>query len=241
MRDPISLGTPPFSVEELTSHLEEFAQLYKERPFKDNSGGMKAPQMFPTWLMAKKLQPEYIIESGVWYGQGTWLFEKACPNSSIVCIDPYLENIKYTSPIARYTRVDFSNIDWDSTEVIPSKTLCFFDDHQNAVPRLSVAKKYKFEHLMFEDNYPRGQGDCVSLKTVLEEGKEDSLLVKDYLDTYYEFPPVVQGETTRWGDSWCKDSYPTHDALLTERTEDLKDYFEEYQNYTWICYARMKN
>lgn len=241
MSDPVSLGTPPFSVEEITSHLEEFAQLYQQRPIQDNSGGMEAPQMFPAWLMAKKLQPKYIIESGVWYGQGTWFFEKACPDSSIICIDPYLDNIRYTSPNAQYTKVDFSNINWNSTEVIPSKTLCFFDDHQNAVSRLPVAKKYKFTDLMFEDNYPRGRGDCVSLKTVLEEGKEESSLVKDYLDTYYEFPPVVRGENTRWGDPWCNESYPTYDALLTESNEDFKDYFEGYQNYTWICYARMKN
>lgn len=235
-KKPVTLGTPPCTIEELTDSLDEFAEIYSRRPIEDNLGGMKAPQMFAAWFMVKKLQPKWIIESGVWYGQGTWFFEQASPSTSLICIEPNLQRIKYQTRNAKYTTTDFSQVKWEHY-VQPQETLCFFDDHQNAVSRLEVAAPQGFKHLMFEDNYPVTQGDCVSLKTVLEEDKEGAVKVRDYLDCYYEFPPVVKGEKTRWGDDWTDEFYPTHSALLTERTEEYKDYFDGYENYTWICYA----
>ena len=41
---------------------------------------------------------------------------------------------------------------------------CFFDDHQNAYKRLQQCKWFGFRHVVFEDNYPSGQGDSYSLK-----------------------------------------------------------------------------
>lgn len=237
-KKPITLGEPPCTVEELISSLDEFAALYKERPIDDNTGGMKAPQMFAAWFMAKKLQPKFIIESGVWLGQGTWFFEKASPDAQIICIDPNLSRISYKSSRAKYTEADFSKISWKD-HIDCKDTLCFFDDHQNAVERLKVAAPQGFQHLMFEDNYPISQGDCVSLKTVLEEDAFESLVAKQYLKSYYEFPPPVKGEMTRWGDAWTNDTYPTHDPLITEKCEAYEDYFDGYENYTWICYAKI--
>lgn len=237
-KNSITIGTPPCTRQELTSALGEFAELYKKRPIEDNHGGMKAPQMFSAWFMARKLQPQTIIESGVWYGQGTWFFEKAAPDARIICIDPNLEGIKYKSSKAQYMREDFSRVEWGQ-HVDCENTLGFFDDHQNALERLKIATPQGFKHLMFEDNYPITQGDCVSLKTILEEGKEDGKMAQEYLEVYYEFPPPVKGELTRWGDPWTDDVYPTHDPLITERTTEYEDYYDGYENYTWICYAKV--
>jgi len=54
-KNPVTIGTPPCTNHELTSALKEFAELYKKRPIEDNHGGMKAPQMFSAWFMARKL------------------------------------------------------------------------------------------------------------------------------------------------------------------------------------------
>lgn len=239
-KDPITIGTPPCTREELCAALDEFAELYKKRPVQDNEGGMKAPQMFAAWFTAKKLQPTAIIESGVWYGQGTWFFEQACPEAKIFCIEPNLPRVKYQSKRAQYTQADFSFHKW-SEYVDCETTLCFFDDHQNALSRLEIAAPQGFKHIMFEDNYPVSQGDCVSLKTILEQGGEDKALAEKYLVSYYEFPPTVKGEKTRWGDDWTDDNYPTHDPLITENQDKYADYFDGYENYTWICYAEIKN
>ena len=79
--------------------------------------------------------------------------------------------------------------------------------------------------------------------------KEDKILpnqidaskMLDNLNIYYEFPPVFKRKTTRWGDPWSDSLYPTPKALLEEPVEKLyKLFWEEAQNYTWMCYARLK-
>jgi hypothetical protein len=251
---PVVIGEPLFTRNELGESLEEFAELYEQRPIKDNQGGMEAPQMFGAWMTAKKLQPVNIIESGVWYGQGTWFFEKACPGANLFCIEPNLERIKYKGENAVYTTHDFQKINWEMSLEDRDRTLCFFDDHQNAAERVPFAHTHGFRHLMFEDNYPVTQGDCVSLKSELEQNTRTARrLTHFYLDTYYEFPPVVKGVKTRWGDDWTNEVYPTHDPLLAPFIMRLKDssgkvirgtmdiFYEGYENYTWICYVRLKD
>jgi len=235
---PIEIGNVDFSVEDLKESLSEFAELFRQRPILDNAGGMEAPQVFGAWFMLKHLKPKCIIESGVWYGQGTWFFEQAAPDASIICIEPSPDRIKYKSPRAQYLPHDFSVYDW--SPLPHSETVCFFDDHQNAMERLSVATKWGFQHLIFEDNYPRSQGDCVSLKTVLENAGDEAETARKFLDVYYEFPPVVKGDKTRWGDVWTDDEYPTKPPLLEEKSTSMEDFFEGYENYTWICYAKLK-
>ena len=75
--------------------------------------------------------PKFIIESGIYKGQGTWLFRQACPEANIFSIDPVLENRVYIDNEVTYFTEDFSTILWNKY-VNPDETLCFFDDHQNA-------------------------------------------------------------------------------------------------------------
>lgn len=63
--------------------------------------------MFAVWFMSKKLNPELIIESGVYKGQSTWLFEVSCPQARIVSIDVNLDFREYISSRAEYSDLDF--------------------------------------------------------------------------------------------------------------------------------------
>lgn len=164
MTDVTHIGSEPWTRQQMKDSLEEFASLYQKKPLSNNEGGMKSPHMFLAWFVLKTLKPKAIVESGVWHGQGTWLFEKACPNAELHCIDLNLKRIKYRSDRAKYYAQDFSTIDWGR---LPKKeTVLFFDDHQNAYERLKTAKWFGFLHLLFEDNYPLVQGDCCSLKKI---------------------------------------------------------------------------
>ncbi len=156
------LGTVSWSADEMRAALSEFAELYPKRPIQDNSGGMKSPHMFLSWFVFRKLQPTTIIESGVYKGQGTWLFEQACPDAEFHCVDLNLDQLQYRSEKASYYNVDFAEIDW--SDLPKESTLLFFDDHQNAYQRLIHAKWFGFQHFLFEDNYPSQHGDCYSLK-----------------------------------------------------------------------------
>ena len=66
---------------EIIKYLDEFIELYKERPIKDNSGGMKFPHMFALFFFLKTLRPDFVVESGIFKGQSTWLIEKTLPNA----------------------------------------------------------------------------------------------------------------------------------------------------------------
>jgi hypothetical protein len=162
MADLVTIGTPPWTPDSLRAGLEEFTTLYERRPIHENAGGMAAPHMFLAWSALRALRPRVIVESGVWMGQGTWLLEQACPDAELICIEPFPSTIRYRSARATYLTRDFTEIDWSG--VPREETVLFFDDHQNAFDRVAFAAGLGFRHLIFEDNYPSGQGDCYSLK-----------------------------------------------------------------------------
>lgn len=164
MNSEINIGNVSWTRDELINSLQEFSELYKERPIIDNKGGMESPHMYATWFILRKINPSAVIESGVWYGQGTWLLQQACPEASIHSIDLNLNHRKYISEKVKYYNQDFSKIDW--TGLPSDETILFFDDHQNAYKRIMIAKWFGFKHLIFEDNYPASQGDCYSLKKI---------------------------------------------------------------------------
>ncbi len=250
--------TPTFKPKWLSTafrkEIAEFNDLYAERPIRDNPFGMKSPHLFHVWFILKKLKPRYLIESGVYQGLGTWFFEKASPNTKIFCIDPDTQARKYTSPAASYHTTDFSKSDW--SHLTPNDTLVFFDDHQNFADRLSQCVNFGFKKIICEDNYPVSQGDCISPKKILSEKpytidyqgirtqhppllKEKSFL-ENHVDTYQELPPLFRAKTTRWGDPWSEDNYPTPNPLLSENhKKTYPTLFEERLHYTWICYLEL--
>lgn len=245
--ESFSIGSLPWSNEELISNLEEFSKLYENRPINDNQGGQLSAQLFYSWFVAKKIQPKFIIESGVWLGQGTWAFEQASPNSQIICLDPYPKYQNgYTSKKAHYLHADFFQIDW--SQIDRENTLCFFDDHQNSVQRLQACVKLGFKKIMFEDNYPPGQGDCYSLKKLFEDD-ENQLYIQNmnisareyfsnFIKTYQEMPPIFELEKNRWNLPW--NTYRSKKPLLeVADTQYLKVYKDEMYQYTWINYLEL--
>jgi len=125
---------PDWSIDEIKNELDNFTKIYSERPIKKNDFGMKFPHMFACYFILKKINPEFVIESGVYKGQSTWLIEKVLPNAKILSIDIKLHLRKYISQKAEYSDLDFKF--HDLTNINPEKTLAFFDDHQNCLERL---------------------------------------------------------------------------------------------------------
>lgn len=164
MKQPESIGEAPWSLDQIRNNIGEFIDVYKKRPIVNNDGGMKAPHMFAVWYMLRQLSPDFIVESGVWKGQGTWLIEQACPDAKIVSIDPNLTMREYISPRVEYSNVDFLHHYWP---MVTDKSVAFFDDHQNAYLRLHQCRWFGFKNVIFEDNYPPEKGDCYSLKKAL--------------------------------------------------------------------------
>jgi hypothetical protein len=241
-----------FDRKKMMELIDEFHELYQTRPIKDNNGGMKSGHMFPAWFVVKTLQPKYIIESGVWKGLGTWFFEKASPNSKIFSIDPNPNFRVYTSQNVEYRTTDFTLQTWN--EIEKEETLVFLDDHQNSLQRIKFAKQMGFKKIMVEDNYPYNQGDCYTPKKILSQKKYviDNAGNRNWFDNvpedyeyftlnvskYQEFPPLFKDNTTRWGDEWNEENYPTHEPLLSDQ-EKYSDFYNERKDFTWICYLEL--
>ena len=239
---------------DLLEHLDEFYELYNQRPIKDNTGGMKSPHMFSAWYIIKKLSPKFLIESGVWKGLGTWFFRKAIPNTKIISIDPSPHFREYTDSSAIYMTQDFGLADWSRLPV--ADTFLFFDDHQNCMSRLKQAHSIGFRRFIFEDNYPFNQGDCYTPKKILSDrdyvidkdgqrhfftkNKEDLEFFKSNIKIYQEMPPIFKDKQTRWGDAWDEINYPTPLSLLPNDYRDkYKTFYNERFDYTWICYLEI--
>jgi len=239
--------------ENLKSEIKNFIDLYREKPLDSNHGGMGSPHMFATYCLVKNLKPKTIIESGVWYGQGSWLLNQSAPKAKLICIEPLDDIIKHTIAGAEYHKEDFSDLDFDHLD--KDSTLLFFDDHQNAFERIKLCKELGFKHLIFEDNYPPNHGDCISIKKILSyedyltqqpgqetkyfsKNKDDTDFLKSIIKEYYEFPPLFKTPTTRWGDAWSDD---TKDPILS--ANEKEDYhpilWQEKLDYTWICYVNI--
>ena len=264
------LGDVNWTDEDIKDSIPEFLELYSQKPIDDNQGGMKSPHMLATWFLLKKINPKNVIESGIWKGQGTWLIEKTLPEANVFSLDINLSRREYTSDRVQYFERDFTEVDW-SVISDKANTVLFFDDHQNALNRIKKGSELGFRHFIFEDNYPAMQGDCYSLKKAFQHagfdpdpGKRsikqwiksftkpssggrvspnsrDDAYLKDALKVYYEFPPVFVKDTTRWGDAWNEEHYPTPSPLFTNVDSDhLKLFYEEAKFYTWICYAAVK-
>ena len=84
---PYKKNPPSWNKEDILEELKLFIELYKNRPIKTNIHGMMFPHMFAVFFILRKLKPEFIIESGVYKGQSTWLIEKTLPQTEILSID----------------------------------------------------------------------------------------------------------------------------------------------------------
>tara|TARA_B100001029_G_scaffold156462_1_gene141882 strand:- start:219 stop:1037 length:819 start_codon:yes stop_codon:yes gene_type:complete len=152
---------PNWSNDEIIKELISFKELYKKRPIKKNVHGMMLPHMFATHFILKKIKPKFVIESGVYKGQSTWLIENTLPKCEILSIDIDLSQREYISKKADYSNLDFKMHNFSR---IPNETLVFFDDHVSHLERIQQAKFFNIKNIIFEDNYATNEGDFYTIK-----------------------------------------------------------------------------
>ena len=152
---------PKWHIEELISELKIFKEIYKKRPIKKNIHGMMFPHMFASYFILKKINPEFVIESGVYKGQSTWLIENTLPNCNILSIDIDLSQRLYISKKVNYSNKDFKYHDFSN---MPENTLIFLDDHVNHYERLQQASFFNIKNIILEDNYSKNEGDFYTIK-----------------------------------------------------------------------------
>lgn len=217
--------------------LNEFNDLYQNRPIINNEFGMKSPQLFGLFCYLKLYNPKLIVESGIYKGLGTWLIRNTIPNCELICIEPNLHLIEYKDSFAKYYNTDLLSLDLSQifSKYESEEILIFFDDHQDFHNRINFLIGNKIYNILFEDNYPSGIGDCISPKKIMIDS--DKLFFKEFIESYEEFPPIYKPTLTGWGDS--VNNYDYLDALL-EVPSDNSIFWEEKNHYYWLCYIKLK-
>jgi hypothetical protein len=197
-------------VESLT---EDFLELYPSRPLEKNPGGCDIKPCYWLYLIAKRLSPTLIVESGIWKGQTLWLWRRACPDAVIHGFDIDLKNLEY-----RDTEIFYHRQDWNDSQIRctdPDKSLVFFDDHINQARRIHEAHSKGFKWLIFDDNvgprefYKIGVPPAPTIRMLLDrslekgtiitwqdEGREHSYIYREQdcynarhlIDDWVEFP-----------------------------------------------------
>ena len=160
----------------LKKNLNNFLKIYKNRPIKNNQSGMKIDHCFALFCLLKKIKPSYIIESGVWKGQTTWLIKKILKNSKIYSIDIDLSNREVIFDDVNYLNKDITKYNWKKLD--KNKTLIIFDDHVCFSKRLNFLRKNKFKHIIFDDNLPNHHISYYTPKMIYE--KQD-LIKKEFI------------------------------------------------------------
>lgn len=247
------------SQKQIINKVREFQALYQQRPVKDNMGGMLSPHLFNTWKYLTENKPKVVIESGVWKGLGTWLIEKALPEAKIFSIDINFSNLQYKSNQSTYLNRDISTYDWDEmlSDYEKDDVLVFLDDHQSFLDRIALIYDLGIKNILYEDNYPPAQGDCLSPKKILsfedyviDKPHEktyhkfsyvDYDLFERYVEKYEEFPPIFKLQKTRWGDDWDDIKYPTKEPWLKNtHAKEFPILYSEAGYYTWICFLKLR-
>jgi len=216
-----SKNVPDWQIGEYIKELKIFKEIYKQRPIKFNNHGMMFPHMFATYFILKKVNPSFIIESGVFKGQSTWLIEKTIPNAKILSIDIDLSQREYISKKVEYSDKDFKYHNFSN---IPSDTLVFFDDHVNHYERLKQAKFFNIKNIILEDNYNESSGDFYTLKHAYQNvGFNHKYKKLSHFKTFYMFLAEILKKI------FLKDYYFQNDKILF-RLRDHKKNENDFKN-----------
>ena len=123
---------------EIQKDLLLFDKIFRECPISSLNGGMGYNNGLFCFCLIRAIQPDIVIESGIWRGYSTYFIDKSIPDKShILSFDINLSLIEWKSPKANYHNYDLS----DYTEPMNGKTLALFDDHVSHFNRI----KYCFD------------------------------------------------------------------------------------------------
>lgn len=128
--------------------LIRFIELNRKNPVTSEKGVTNDNTLLWLYALTKFIEPEIVVESGVYHGKSLWLLRQAAPNATIYAFDINLKNLKF-----RDNSIKFYENDWSTIGITGGpKTLCYFDDHINNCLRIKQAFERKFVHLVFDDS-----------------------------------------------------------------------------------------
>ena len=79
-----------------TEHIYEFFELKKRSPVMSDSGVTNDTTLIWLYALTKFIDPEIIVESGVYLGKSLWMLRQAAPNAEIHAYDISLKQLRFT-------------------------------------------------------------------------------------------------------------------------------------------------
>lgn len=134
----------------LDADVRAFWTLIGNAPVKQKQGGNGFNGSLQLFAIARAIQPDFIVESGVFRGFTTWILRQACPKVRIVSFDPVHDQIRYRDPNGELHAHDWSAHDFKGHDL--AGALLFFDDHIDQARRILEAAERGARHLVFDDD-----------------------------------------------------------------------------------------
>ena len=135
---------------DLRALTEEFWELIPRAPVRQRRGGSGFNGALQLFVLMRALEPDSVIESGVFRGLTTWIIRQARPEAELFCRDPDLSRLQYRDAHAHYCTGDWSTADWSGLD--PARTVAFFDDHVAQARRVVEARARGLTRLVFDDD-----------------------------------------------------------------------------------------
>lgn len=139
------------SAEGVANDITAFFDLWPDRPVRDNRGGSGVNDSLALFVIARRLAPSLVIESGTWRGLSAWLLRRACPEAEIITCDIDHGPLAHRDPGVRYHLGDWTAV---APARLPADALLFLDDHVSHARRLAEAVDRGATTVLLDDDVP---------------------------------------------------------------------------------------
>ncbi len=142
----------PFNKRKILSLIIEHDKIFYKKNFIDNNyGGMGFNNSLFIFIFLRHLDVDLIIESGVWKGYSTYLFDQYPKKIKKISFDISFDELKYVSKKTEYCEFDITKYEFKKIKNL-KKILAFYDDHISQYDRLKLSFEKKFSYLIFDDD-----------------------------------------------------------------------------------------
>lgn len=130
--------------------LSQFYEAFLNSPFRTRQGGSRFNNLAWLYLLARAIQPDFVIDSGTFRGASAWAFSSA--GAKVYSFDIDLSHLALKADNVVYSRCDWTQFDWKKFDA--SNALIYFDDHLDQVQRLIEASQKGIPLAIFDDDLP---------------------------------------------------------------------------------------
>jgi hypothetical protein len=129
--------------------LDDFCTSYRQNPAREGHGATLYNNLLWLFIFCRCLEPDIIVESGVYIGRSLWTLRKAAPQSMLYAFDINFKHLMF-----RDTAIEYKEMDWGQSDIKAKSEndFCYFDDHINNCLRIKQASEKGFKHLVFDDS-----------------------------------------------------------------------------------------